>query len=749
VSEPQAEIRLSREMRLLDVTMIGVGAMIGAGIFVLTGIAAGVAGPALIIAFLFNGLVSLLTAMVYAELGSCFHDAGGGYLWVKTGLPGPNGFLSGWMSWFAHAVACSLYALGFGAYFGLVLRMIGFEGGHGWPISLEKLLAAGVVVLFCVINYRGASEVGKAGNLVTVAKLLVLAVFLGFGFVAMGRNPNWTAQFDGFMGKGWGGVFMAMGLTFIAFEGYEIIAQCGEEVENPKRNIPRAIFLSMAIVVPIYLLVAWVAIGAIDGGGVPSWQYLAEKKETAMVEAARQFFVGGGLMIMVGGLLSTVSALNATIFSSSRVAFAMARDHNLPGPFARLSARHRTPHVAIFGSMLIVIAMLLWLPIEDVASAADVMFLLLFIQVNLAVIAIRKKMPELDRGFRVPLFPFLPIVAIVGNVFIAGWLFAYSPKAWLSAGAWIIVGVVLHRLYAAPKEAAAIAQAERIARIERKDYRVLVALSSPHTARSLMDVGIAIAKRHGGEIVCLTVVEVEEDRTLEAGRDETARVQSLIEEAVRTASSASVTARGMIKIAHRVSRGIAETVREDDCNFLVIGRRARPTAVEWLFGAALDAMIATLPCDVAVVSGALRRGVAGRVVLPVGDGPNARLACELAPALASWCEASIWPLSVVRTSAGADEAARQRAGVERLVAEAGIEAKPAALRHDDVTAAILDVTTSTDVVLLGGSASGPLAEAIVASVPRQLVAAANLPAVIVRKYQPMSGGWLSRLASQK
>src|SRR4030067_95575 len=111
------EIRLSREMSLLDATMIGVGAMIGAGIFVLIGIAAGVAGPALILAFVLNGVVALLTAMSYAELGSCYHDAGGGYLWVKEGLPKWNGFLSRWMSWFAHAVACCLYAVGFGAYF--------------------------------------------------------------------------------------------------------------------------------------------------------------------------------------------------------------------------------------------------------------------------------------------------------------------------------------------------------------------------------------------------------------------------------------------------------------------------------------------------------------------------------------------------------------------------------------------------------------------------------------------------------
>ena len=341
-------------MRLLDITMIGVGAMIGAGIFVLTGIAAGVAGPGLLLAFLLNGIVTLFAAGAYAELGSSFHDAGGGYLWVKTGLKDPHGFLSGWMSWFAHSVACALYALGFGAYFQEVLPLIGIPHLQLPLLPLAKWLAVAVVAVFAFINYRGASETGGAGNVVTFSKLAVLAVFIGFGVWITLHRPDWQLTFtQDFLPNGMGSVFMAMGLTFIAFEGYEIIAQCSEEVRAPERNVPRAVFLSLAIVVPIYLLVAFAALGAAQPVGMPSWQFLGLKKETALVDVAHGFFRGGGMVILIGGLLSTMSALNATIYSSSRVSFAMGRDRNLPTWFGKVHPVRKTPHWAILASAVL------------------------------------------------------------------------------------------------------------------------------------------------------------------------------------------------------------------------------------------------------------------------------------------------------------------------------------------------------------------------------------------------------------
>ncbi|MGB6867209.1 MAG: APC family permease, partial [Candidatus Aminicenantaceae bacterium] len=203
-SSQDNQIGLSRDLSLFSVTMIGVGAMIGAGIFVLTGIAAGVAGPAIIVAFLLNGIVAIFTASAYAELGGSIPEAGGGYLWVKSSLPQPSGFLSGWMSWMAHSVACALYAVGFGAYFGEVFHEFGAHLSIP-PEILKKILAVVIVILFTYINFKGAKETGKAGNIATMLKISILFLFILLGSKIIYSEPIRISHFTPFFGKGFFG----------------------------------------------------------------------------------------------------------------------------------------------------------------------------------------------------------------------------------------------------------------------------------------------------------------------------------------------------------------------------------------------------------------------------------------------------------------------------------------------------------------------------------------------------------------
>jgi amino acid transporter len=727
------EIRLSREMRLLDITMIGVGAMIGAGIFVLTGIAAGVAGPALLIAFLLNGVVALLTAMAYAELGSAFHDAGGGYLWVKSSLAGPNGFLSGWMSWFAHAVACSLYALGFGAYFHLVLQAAHVSTTAFLGLGLEKWLAALACIAFAAINVRGAAETGKAGNVVTLAKLAVIGVFIAVGLWVMAGRPDWTVSFTPLLARGWGGVFAAMGLTFVAFEGYEIIAQTSEEVEDPKRNVPRATFLSLLIVVPIYLLVAVTAIGATQPpAGTTVTEFLGREKELALVSAANQFVSGGGVIILVGGLLSTLSALNATIYSSSRVAFAMARDANLPPVMSRVHPRRATPHVAIVLSAVLIVGMALALPIEDVAAATDVMFLLLFTQVNLAAIRLRRLRPELARGFRIPWVPVVPALAMATMVALAAVLFVRYPQAWLAVGGWILAGGVVYYGYSRQRGLAFEERAKWMERLERKEYRVLVAVSSPRSLPSLMEAAMAVAAYHHGEVVAVTVAEVPHGETLPAGRRLVPGLEPVLEGAVRYAEERGMTVRPVLKLARRVSHAIIETAREEHCNFLVLGRPAAETWLERLVASIVERVLQDAPCQVGVVYGRIEPGAVTGIAVPITGGANPRLAAALAPSLAEQLGVKARAFTALPSGASEDECAMLETTARDALKDAGLPDELALLRGRDAATTVARAIRPRELVVIGAPSTDPVAALLGDTVPGVLAARRRNPLIVVR-----------------
>jgi amino acid transporter len=737
------EVHLSREMTLMDITMIGVGAMIGAGIFVLAGIAAGVAGPALILVFFLNGIVTLFAASAYAELGSSFHDAGGGYLWVKTGLKEPQGFMSGWMSWFAHAVACSLYALGFGAYFHMMLPMIGITVPEMPLMSMDKWLAVAVVVLFAYINYRGAAETGKAGNVVTIGKILILAVFIAFGVVITLRRPDWHAAFDDFLANGYGGVFTAMGLTFIAFEGYEIIAQCSEEVRDPKRNVPRAVFLSLLIVVPIYLLVAFAALGAVRPEGMPSWKFLGLQKETALVDAARGFFTGGGVMLLIGGLLSTLSALNATIYSSSRVSFAMGRDRNLPGWFGKIHPQRKTPHWAILVSSVLITFMAVALPIEDVASAADIMFLLLFVQVLMVVIALRKKRPDLDRGFKVPWVPVVPILGIIFQLGLAIQLFFYTPKAWVSALVWIGIGLGIFYAYARKRDRAyarVVAGREAAA---RREYRILVCVANPARAEVLLGVAAPIARRYDGEVLALSVIEVPEAELLAVGLDRVNEVRAPLERAVERLTSEGLRARAVVTVSHRISYGIIETSLREECNLIVLGRGRRVSLLERFAATVVDRVVHSGPAQVVEICAESWPERIDSVLVSYESGPHSRLTVDFANVLAKDYRAKLQAVHVLPLEASRQEETAARAELAQGVRSIAADADVRVARSAEIVTGVLRAARSSDLIVIGGSEAGFLEHVLGYVLPFELADRTRKPVAIVYEMPVAPTRWVA------
>ncbi len=755
--EPQAagrstEVALSRDLKLFDITMIGVGAMIGAGIFVLTGIAAGQAGPALVLAFALNGVVTSFTAMSYAELGSAFPEAGGGYLWVKEAMGGLQGFLSGWMSWFAHAVAGSLYALAFGTFALELWKMAGLPVLQATVLGMpgERLMGllimTFIAVAFTAINVMGASETGTIGNVITVSKIVILGVFVVFGVLALFRTELWHQRFTtGFMPNGVAGIITAMGLTFIAFEGYEIIAQSGEEVINPKRNIPRAIFYAILIAVAIYVLVAFTAIGAIivpaQYGNMPAYQYLGLEKETAIVVAAQQFFpLGiGGVILLISGLASTMSALNATTYSSSRVSFAMGRDHNLPTVFGHIHPRRHTPFVAVLFSGALIIVMAWALPIEAVAAAADLMFLFLFFQVNISAMILRNKRPELDRGFRIPFFPVMPVIGLITQVALVVFLFRYDPVSFFTALGWIVGGALLYYIVFARKEEregpSEILLEETLV---SADYSVIVPISSIEEARILGRIGSIIARDRGGEVFALAVARVPPQLTLADGRYFLKEKRPFLERIIEEARTRDVPVHTMIRLGRDVAEAIRKSAIEDASDLIVLGWPGYTETSGRLFGSVIDPVVDNPPTDIAIVRYRAERPVRS-ILVPVSAGPNSRRAVKLAISMARQAEegpARVRAITIVPHNC--PENLRVRA--QQAIAYA-MESSSAYAEHvttelvegTRVDEAILRAAEGEDLIVMGATEEPLFRNLLTGSIPARVAKNSKVTVIIVKR----------------
>ncbi len=711
------EIGLSRDLSLFDITMIGVGAMIGAGIFVLTGIAAGTAGPALLLSFALNGIVTVFTAMVYAELGSAIPEAGGGYLWVKEGLPGPNAFQAGWMSWFAHAVAGSLYAMGFGAYFVLVLNAFNFSlfGLHGE--MLNKFITVVIILIFIAINYKGVSETGLAGNIVTVAKVLILFIFIISGIWAIVSHPVFFQKFQNFSPKGFPGILSAMGLTFIAFEGYEIIVQAGEEVKNPRKNIPKAVFYSLAIVVPIYIFVAFAAIGAVTPDtNIPTYVWLGIHAELGLVEAAKQFMPFGTMLLLIAGLFSTMSALNATTYSSTRVSFAMGRDKNLPKAFSAINSRTRTPHKALMFSGALILVMAVVIPIKDVASAADIMFLLLFLQVNIAAITIRKKYgSRLKYGYLMPFFPIVPIIGIITKLFLALFMFGYSPIAWYFTIAWISIGTIVYYTYAKKRKKEGESksflahQEKRLVTIDTESFNVLVPVGNPDSLKTLMPLAINSAKKNNGSVLILQIVVVPEQLPVSEGIIYVEQHKEITNKALRMVQDADLTGEVLIRISHQAYDAIIQTAEEKKSNLIIMGWRGSVSSRKNVIGRNIDKILEKVNCDVLVVQQNAKTPF-HKILVPIANPKQIKAIINTVESFDSDGKMEIRFLHIFKTAFNEDERQKVLDTFKNEVSEYfekngnhNLTVEVEGVINNDVTRTIIKTSGSYDAVIIGGS----------------------------------------------
>lgn len=549
------------------------------------------------------------------------------------------------------------------------------------------------------------------------------------------------------------GIIIAMGLTFIAFEGYEIIAQCGEEVKNPKKNIPRSIFLSLLIVVPIYILVAFVALGAAaPEGDMQTWQYLGEKGEMAMIEAAEHFMLGklGRIIFLIGGLFSTMSALNATVYSSSRVSFAMGRDHNLPGVFAKIHPKKRTPHMAIFISGVMIILMAILLPIEDIASATDAMFLLLFIFVNLAVINLRKNRPDLDRGFKVPFFPYIPILAIVLNLILAVFLFFYRPLGvWICLG-YVAFGISIYYLYSRRKEfvakaAPAVHAEQPIFEAAPCNFHILVPVANENTVEKLQRFAVKLAKAYAADITALNVIQVPAQLPPSEGRKYVDSARSLLGEAIEVAEKDQIPVYSLVKLTHNVPKAIIETCEERKIDLMVLGWEGERAAHNRVFGTITDEIILNTVCDIALVCRSPDDKDIDRIMIPVASIKYAVLSFKIAEAILKQNDTPIVLFHATNQTDVVLLEQKFREDLEKLKNDVDPARYEIVIKKtDNFAEAILGEIQHNDLVIMGAPEEGLVRRAFFGDLPLYIARETEVPIILTKRYTGHVKSWFQK-----
>jgi len=411
-----------RNVGLFMAVMIGIGAMMGPGVFALPSVVAESAGPLGIIAYLAMGFLTLFTALSYSELGAALPIAGGGYSFTNRTLPRPVAFLTGWFFWIGNTLACSLYAV----IFAYTIK------NYFFPETSVLLIVLATTIIFTLTNLRGQAE---ALMVITIMNIVELIVLVGVG--VLGAFYVEPANLDPIAPMGWGPLIPTMGLIYISYVGFDLITVAAEEIIEPAKNIPRAILITLGVGVAIYVLLLWVMMGVVN------YTELA-KTSTPFIFIADHLFGGWGRWAgIIATIMASLSAFSVTLGASSRVLFALGRDGHFPEIFARLHSKYKTPHIALFVCAALVTLLGASGVVRLLASASSFGYLIAIGIVNYTVIALHQRMPNLRRPYKIILYPLIPVLGIISCWFFVPTL---EPQSLLLGGGLTLIGGVLYFL---------------------------------------------------------------------------------------------------------------------------------------------------------------------------------------------------------------------------------------------------------------------------------------------------------------
>ncbi|MEK9186140.1 MAG: amino acid permease [Patescibacteria group bacterium] len=654
------EVKLARTLGLGSIILLGIGALLGGGIFTLLGPAAGLAGPGLFLSMLLGAGVAFLNLQMYIALGTTFPEAGGGYLWIKKGLGNFQGFMAGWLSWFAHSAAAGLYALSFGFYAFELIKMV-FHDDLGWSlVPVEKIAGVLVVLFLGYVNWKGAKTSGRTGNIIAGSLLAILVLFILFGVFKFTLEPVQSlSNFEPLLPAGILGILAAASLFYIAFEGSEIQVQTGEETRDPKRTLRVGLLSSWAIVSAIYFLVSLIIIAATRDGG-PIWQVIAGWGEGAIARAAQSFMPFGYLIMIIGGLFANFAALNATIYSSSRVSFALARDKNIWSRLAAIHFENLTPHLSVIASTILIVAMVIFLPLLDVASMASLLFILLFLQLNIAGINIHYKWPDTQWGYKVPFFPLTPILAILIYILLALTLLQVNLTAWVITAFWMLLGLINYFAYAQKqsreKFETGIVYEEAIRIGPKTGKRILLPIA-PHLSleeiKHLAETAFVLTSKYDGELVIVTIHEIPPSLPLSQSMVNAARLQTekeifaqlhqWVEEYNKKTGPTvkDINFHSLILIGRDLVDVILDVVKIEDCDLLMINWTGATDGQNVILSRKIDRILRESKCDLLVIKDPKPFASAIIAVNPEGISPYAGLVGEISIALKNYYQTKL------------------------------------------------------------------------------------------------------------
>lgn len=406
---------LKPSLSLLDATAINIGAIIGAGIFVVTGIAAGLAGSAVLVSLILAAVVSLFTALSFAELSAALPREGGSYEFAYELVSPLAGFTAGWMWLVSNIFVGPVLALGFSQYLATLLPGISI-----------KLTAITIIAFFALINTLGSKSSANINNVLVGVKLLILGAFIAFG------SPHITSTnlepFSPFEP----GVLYGAYFIFFAFTGFARVTLLSEEVQNPKKNVPRSIMLALLISTIVYLAVAFVAVGLVGADKLKdSVSPLATAISIIGVAAASQ-------VVSIGGLVATASVLLTTILGVSRLGYAMARKNELPRLLGKLHRRFDTPYFGILISSVLMMLLAFVSTLSQIVAVSTLASLVYYGIGNLSALKLNPRSRLYPRA--------IPLLGVISCAAFSLFVLFRSPEVWLIGGAVLAVGLVYHRL---------------------------------------------------------------------------------------------------------------------------------------------------------------------------------------------------------------------------------------------------------------------------------------------------------------